>query len=215
MSNLGTPINIPPGAELQPQEIVSRWNEIGVAIERPAFVQFFSSYRESAFRWESFPSYKLAAEEALLRQYAANEPRPDMHFSAWENTLKGATDSGKRFIVTRLVPSDPNSYFDLEVDWSYGPFERAGQISRFILPGEASQEMQIMAKHDFWLFDDSTVVLMQYSPNGEPIGRRLALLADSPREVSYFVNFAGRILGGSIDLTTLHKLGWKRAPRGT
>lgn len=201
------------GTSLNASEIVSKWNEIGSALERPAFVQFFDTFRSSAFRWESFSSYKLAAEEPLLKQYAANETRPDAFYAGWERTIEAATSAGKNFLVSRLIPSSPSSYFDLEVDWSYTPFERVGQTSRFILPGQASEEMRLMARHDFWLFDDETVILMQYSDSGEPLGRRIATLTDNPEVVNYFINFSRRILNSSVDLITLKEIGWERAPR--
>lgn len=191
----------------------SKWDSIGSPIEGTEFSKLFRSFGSSAFRWESFPTYRVDAEDEEFKAYCNGAKESPVTFPDWEETIRTATSAGKSFLVVRVVPNAPEIYFDYEFDWAYKPFKAIGQETRFLRDMAPDSVAKGMLMHDFWLFDNERLVVMNYKPDGEYVGARMVNSRDNKEEVGFCRNFAQWAIRNSITLDNFETQGWQRATR--
>jgi hypothetical protein len=85
--------------------------------------------------------------------------------------VAGYRASGRSIGRVHVVRRPLSEYLRFEFDWYYTPHIRAGENIRILdLTDEPDPDLP---DHDFWLFDEATVVQMLYRPDGTQIGREL------------------------------------------
>lgn len=125
----------------------------------------------SAFRLELRQVYAMPDEQEDLAAFARGELPPlDYHYG-WLDTVAEAVTAGKTFRRVRVVTRPLSFYTRWEFVWGYDWNVKAGEDIRIldVTDGTGSQ----LPDHDFWLFDETTVVKLLYQPDGTQIGREL------------------------------------------
>jgi hypothetical protein len=139
------------------------------------FERLFSEFEKSAFRLETLPRYEIPLEAEMLREYeeGALTPGADL-MSPWCEVISTAVRAGKQMTRVRLLPQPLTLYVKCGIDWAYPRSYAAGEKVLFLVPDQVPPAILALSDHDFWLFDDTTLVLMEYGARGEFLGPRFA-----------------------------------------
>lgn len=127
-------------------------------------MEHLRSFRESVFRLEAIDHYTSDAEDEAMRRYFAGEvlaPEPPEEYDELVCAARTAGKSWRRVhAVTAATP-----YLRFEIDVYYWQNEADGEEIGIL---EHSDLAQVFGARppDFWLFDDSTVIDMQYDETG-------------------------------------------------
>jgi hypothetical protein len=142
-----------------------------VRLEGEAWSRYFRDFARSAFRLELHQVYTMPGEADELRRFRAGElPPPDYHYG-WLDTLAEARNNGKTMRRVRIVTRPLTDYTEYEFAWGFAYNVEAGEDIRILdLTDRAESDL---ADHDFWLFDETSVVKLLYRPDGTQIGREL------------------------------------------
>ncbi|MEV8015081.1 DUF6879 family protein [Streptomyces sp. NPDC086554] len=132
----------------------------------------FEGFRREAWRLESLPQYLMPQEADELSAFKAGS-RTDPHTVQNEYTdrlrrqaAEGRTQ-GRVHIVTRPL----SDYLRFEFSQYYAPHSLAGERIRILDVTDRTNPLE--GVQDFWMFDHSEVVLMNYHPDGRQISRKV------------------------------------------
>ncbi|MET8546320.1 DUF6879 family protein [Kitasatospora sp. NPDC004799] len=128
-------------------------------------------FSRSAFRLETLPAYKVAGEAEEIEDFLnGNRIDPVTYTSGWTERLLAHRAAGRTVQRVHLVTRPLSDYLRYEFMY-YEPHAKAGEDIRILdLTDRANPGLP---DQDFWTFDDSTVVLMNYEPDGTQIDRVL------------------------------------------
>ena len=143
-------------------------------LEGEAWSRYFRDFASSAFRLELHQIYTMPGEADELRRFQAGElPPADYHYG-WLDRMAEARRVGKNVRRVRVVRRPLTDYIRYEFAWGFVYNVEAGEDIRVL--DLTDQPGPDLPDHDFWMFDDTTVVKLLYRPDGTQIGREL--LAD-------------------------------------
>jgi hypothetical protein len=152
-------------------------------LEGDAWSHYFLNFASSAFRLELRQLYTMPDEAEDLAAFEQGQlPPPDYHYG-WLDTVAEAVKQGKTFRRVRIVTRPLSFYTKWEFVWGFACNVRAGEDIRIL---DATDQPQLdLPEHDFWLFDESTVVELLYNPDGTQIGRELVEHPDLDRYLAW------------------------------
>ncbi len=137
----------------------------------PDWRQAFDSFSHTAFRWEARQDYEDEAVGAFL----AGEPKPPMPGKErWCARVRAACAAGKVMSRAHGVSEPLTAYMRYELTWSYPPNVAAGEDIRI------APLSPMMPGRDFWLFDSSALLWLDYDGAGRLVS---AELDDDPASV--------------------------------
>jgi hypothetical protein len=124
--------------------------------------RLFASFRRSAFRLECLPAYDVTedAERESFRLWLAGE-RPQGQERGWPELVATAVAAGKSMRRVRMVETPLTEYQRFQFGWGYPANVAAGEAI-YILDHRPEGLLMV----DFWLFDDETVVVLEYDDAG-------------------------------------------------
>jgi hypothetical protein len=135
----------------------------------------------SVFRLEAKPEYKVPGEADLIAKWKKGEPDlgANAEWQKWVGSLKKAKAKKLQVKRVRVVPKTFTDYIRFEVAlWQKYSAKNGEQI--FFIGADAYKtiinECGFNSK-DFWLFDDTTLLIMNYGTAGQFIGE--ILIADN------------------------------------
>ncbi|MFJ5234750.1 DUF6879 family protein [Kitasatospora sp. NPDC088391] len=130
----------------------------------------FDSYQRDAFRFEAQPVYTMPREAENLARFLRAEPKPADHNAAWHRRVHGFVSSGRRIGRVRVVRQPLTDYQRYQFAWGIPGNIAAGEEIRIL--DVTGEEFEI-PQQDWWLFDDSSVVHLNFRPDGTQINREL------------------------------------------
>lgn len=142
----------------------------------------FQSARRSAFRLETLQYYAVAdeADAARRREFAAGRQLPARASKSESMRLvREAVASGTRVHRVHVVDLPPSDYIRYELavyPENIAAGEQVRLVDRAAHPGLADLAT------DFWLFDDSAVVWLRHSAEGDLVG---CDLGEDPADVRH------------------------------
>lgn len=163
-------------------------------LEPHEFGQFFSSFTTSAFRLETLDSYDVDEddEREAVKLFEMGEDLPDWYASrSWTGFVRDATAAGKSVERVHLLPNHLTNYLKFEIDWGYVTNERAGEriwLKHGSMPGVT----------DFWLFDNSRAIVMEYDRAGHFLG---GTLTDEQDDVEMYTRLREEALENALPLS--------------
>jgi len=135
-------------------------------VTAPDLASLFTSFRRSAFRLETLPAYLIDTEAESLRLFREGQPPPAWRAERpWLQTVSAARAAGKSMQRVRVIRGTMTEYVRFECEWGYPDNTRAGEDIR-VLALQPGDRLPDMPDHDFWLFDDSIAVVLQYDDAG-------------------------------------------------
>lgn len=132
--------------------------------------EFFDSMTRDSFRLETLPVYRVPQEEEAIRRFLAGEPVSREVTAAWTRRVRAYLDSGRRVAWVHALTRPLTPYLRFEFE-HYRHNVGAGEEVRILDLTE--REIPGLPKQDYWLFDDSRVVLMHYEEDGTQISREV------------------------------------------
>ena len=139
------------------------------------FGALFTAFRTEAFRLEMLPVYDVPEEAESYAAFKAGQPPPPHFNDEWSSFIASKVGQGAAMRRVRLVPNPMTDYFRFEAGWYYGVNAAAGEDIRFIsVDALAPILLTLPAVQDFWVFDRTQLVLMDYDEAGRFKGGRLA-----------------------------------------
>jgi hypothetical protein len=154
-----------------------------VRLESEAWSRYFRDFARSAFRLELHPIYTMPGEADELQRFRAGEKPPADYHYGWLDTVAEARRAGKTMRRVRVVHRPLTDYIQYEFEWGFVYNVAAGEDIR-VLDLTARPEPDL-PDHDFWLFDEATVVKLLYRPDGTQIGRELVEAPDVSAYLRY------------------------------
>lgn len=150
-------------------------------LDDPRFLAYFTDFQYSAWRLETLQEYKVAYEAGPFAYYQehgrlAPSLKPDV--SSWiTKVITPAVEDGRYIgrvhVIENLDPGAERPVFSEYINFefeSYKVNKAAGEDIRIIVtnPGMAVEDVYMpQYPYDFWLFDSSVLMEMNYSKSGE------------------------------------------------
>jgi hypothetical protein len=169
-------------------------SKIITSLASPEWAGLFTGFTRSAFRLEVLQhAADPDEEEAFARFLAGRDPEVDL--SWWVDLAKGHAAAGRSMCRVRVVIEPPSDYTRFE-------------LAHFPAMAEAGDDIRIIAvvpgiwpagvpRHDFWLFDDRDVWVLNYDDAGMFLS---AELRDDPRVIADHVCWRDVALRQSIPI---------------
>lgn len=156
---------------------------MGQRLTAEDFNHAFRYFKAEAFRLECQPVYVVDEEREMFQEFlTSKKPRPVTEYpfyAAWLGRVREAASHGRRLTRIRVLEEPPTAYQRWEI-WAAEHNIAAGETVRYIDRSRAL-EIGLPVADDWWLFDDTSVALMRFTPEGNPLGGEIltnpALLA--------------------------------------
>jgi hypothetical protein len=135
--------------------------------------ELFDSFQHEAFRWEAQPRYQIPEERADLAAWAAGHPRPldEIEFyRSWYDLVRAAAAAGRHVRRVQVLDTPPTDYQRWQL-WGARYSEAAGEVLRYLTRRQA--HTLGLPQHDWWLFDEAHLVVLEFTVGGHPAGGRL------------------------------------------
>ncbi|MFC1433260.1 DUF6879 family protein [Streptacidiphilus sp. N1-3] len=152
---------------------------------------YFRDYKRSAWRLEVQPTYTMPAEAESVARFLRGEPKPGAHNAAWHVTVGQAVAEGKTFGRVRVIREPLTDYIRYQSAWGIPGNIEAGEDIRVL---DLTRRTLDLPEQDFWMFDESVVVHLNYRPDGTQINRELI---ESP-DLSKYLRWRDLALAESI-----------------
>lgn len=128
----------------------------------------FREYARTAWRFECQPVYTIPREQPGLQTFLSGEPMPPGHNERWHSNVRGWIASGKSIGRVRTVRQPLTDYQRYQLAWGIPGNVEAGEDIRIL---DLTDDDLGLPNQDFWLFDDSIVVHLNFRGDGTLINR--------------------------------------------
>ncbi|MFJ1596844.1 DUF6879 family protein [Streptomyces sp. NPDC088261] len=132
---------------------------------------FFDGFQREAFRFECQPKYTMPNEAASLASFLRGEPKPADHNARWHARVRGYVGGGKWIGRVRVVRHPLTDYQRYQLAWGIPGNVAAGEDIRVLDATE--HDFGLPIDQDWWMFDRSRVVRLNYRPDGTQINREV------------------------------------------
>ena len=140
---------------------------------------YFRDFKASAWRLEVQPTYTMPRESENLARFLKGEAKPEGHNANWHATVRANIAAGRSIGRVRVVRRPLTEYQRYQLAWGTPGNIAAGEDIRILDLADAELDLP---SQDFWLFDEATVVHLNFRPDGTQINRELV---ESPDLSSY------------------------------
>ncbi|MEU9011101.1 DUF6879 family protein [Streptomyces sp. NPDC048479] len=141
-----------------------------VLLDGAEWKAYFRNFKRSAFRLEVHQVYTMPTEAETFRSFLAGESKPVDFNAIWHQTIRAQTSSGLTWTRAKLVGRPLTDYSRYLFGWGIPGNVEAGEDYRIVDVTEREVELP---NQDFWMFDETTVVHLNYRPDGTQINREL------------------------------------------
>ncbi|WP_329175177.1 DUF6879 family protein [Streptomyces sp. NBC_01477] len=128
----------------------------------------FTTFEREAFRLEILADYNVPSSADNLRAFLAGESKPEGYNAGWVETVRAAIDNGKRMYRVHIVSRPLTEYLRYELGWGYVTNMTGGE--EFFILDVTDRENPLGGVPDFWMFDETTPVVMRYDGTGAFVG---------------------------------------------
>ncbi|WP_237773117.1 MULTISPECIES: DUF6879 family protein [Streptomyces] len=131
----------------------------------------FRDFKHSAFRLEVHQTYTMPAEAETVRAFLAGEPMPEGFNASWHDLIRKHTAAGRRMTRAKIVRQPLTDYSRYLFEWCIPGNVAAGENYQTVDLTDGANPG--LPEQDFWLFDETTVVHLNYRDDGTQINREL------------------------------------------
>ncbi|MBB5117671.1 hypothetical protein AF335_03910 [Streptomyces eurocidicus] len=139
-------------------------------LDGEAWRAFFDRYEREAFRLETLSLYSMPGEQEEYERYRASGELIIPDDDPWLTRVRGFRNSGRWIGRVHVITRPLSDYLQYEFA-VYAHTAKAGEDIRIL--DLTDHPNPGLPEQDFWMFDNSTVVLMNYGPDGTQKGRDL------------------------------------------
>ncbi|MBH1935857.1 hypothetical protein I5Q34_16545 [Streptomyces sp. AV19] len=137
-------------------------------ISREEFEKHFTDFQREAFRLETLDDYSGSSDTECLRAFLAGESQPAHYNQEWADEVRANVQAGKRMYRVHVLCRPLTDYLRFELGWGYAKNAEAGE--EFFILDVTEQANPLAGVPDFWMFDEMSVVSMDYGENGKFVG---------------------------------------------
>jgi uncharacterized protein DUF6879 len=130
-------------------------------LDDKAWSRCWDDFKKSAWRMEVQQTYTIPGED--FAQFLAGEPEPQGHNDRWHDQIRRWAAVGKSINRVRLVRYPLSDYQRYIFSWGVPGNVAAGEDVRVL---DVTSDDFGIPDQDFWIFDDSTVVHLNFNPDG-------------------------------------------------
>lgn len=131
---------------------------------------FFDAFQHTAFRLETYPSYAVSSERDEYEGFLATGSLSIPDDDSWLTRVRHFRASGRWIGRVHVLRRPLTDYLRYELA-VYQYTASAGEDIRIL--DLTSQPNPGLPSQDFWLFDETSVVRMDYDNDGVQLGREL------------------------------------------
>lgn len=131
----------------------------------------FETYERSAFRMETHQIYTMPTEQPNIARFLAGEPKPDSHNASWHELVRANVAAGKTMQRLKIVKRPFTDYTRYLMSWGVPGNVKAGEDYRIL---DLTERNLGIPEQDYWIFDESKVVLLNFNADGTLIDRVFA-----------------------------------------
>lgn len=136
---------------------------------------FFDAFKQEAFRLETHPVYDVTSEHAEYEQFLATGELQIPDDDGWLTRVRRFSATGRWVGRVHVLSRPLTDYLRYEFA-VYHHTVRAGEDVRILDLTDRTDPG--LPNQDFWLFDESSVVRMDYDERGRQLGRELLEAVD-------------------------------------
>jgi uncharacterized protein DUF6879 len=149
-------------------------------LDDEAWERCWDDFKRSAWRLETQQTYTMPDEQKDLARFLAGEPEErDAEYEEWYNQIRSWAAVGKSISRVRLVRRPLTDYQRYIFAWGVPANVDAGENVRVL---DITDEDFGLPAQDFWIFDDSIVVHLNFNADGTLINHELI---DEPDMAKY------------------------------
>ncbi|MEV5979314.1 DUF6879 family protein [Streptomyces sp. NPDC052114] len=142
-----------------------------ILLDGEEWQSYFRDFKRSAFRLEVHQTYTMPAEAETVRAFLAGEPMPEDFNASWHDLIRDHAVAGRRMTRAKIVRQPLTDYSRYLFEWCIPGNVAAGENYQIVdLTDGPNPELP---EQDFWLFDETTVVHLNYRADGTQINREL------------------------------------------
>lgn len=139
----------------------------------------FDAYERDAWRFEAQPVYTVPREAENVARFLRGEPKPADHNARWHERVRGYVASGRTIGRVRVVRQPLTGYQRYQFAWGIPGNIAAGEDIRVLDVSEDDYGLPLSGT-DWWMFDESRVVHLNFRVDGTQINRELFTGDTSP-----------------------------------
>ena len=124
-------------------------------------LKYFNSFQKCAFRVKILQKYNVDEEKQAYQYFQQYNKLPDGFWKDWHNIIQQAKIRGAIIQRVHLIKVPITSYISFELEFYKKSLDKWEKI--FYIPLD---ECSIKVESDFWIFDDSIVLKMNYDEYG-------------------------------------------------
>ncbi|WP_341273197.1 DUF6879 family protein [Herbihabitans rhizosphaerae] len=128
------------------------------------------AFKKSAFRFETLPHYAGESERAGLALFLSGAEKPADHNERTHETMRRLAAEGKKVQKVKVVSRPYTDYTRYALEWSIPGSVAAGWEHRIL---DVTDRNVDLPTFDYWLYDDSKVVVVNYDDDGVPVDAEL------------------------------------------
>ncbi|MET9916659.1 DUF6879 family protein [Streptomyces sp. NPDC006435] len=132
----------------------------------------FDAYEREAWRFEAQPAYTMPKESENVARFLRGEPKPVDHNARWHERVRGFIASGRTIGRVRIVRQPLTAYQRYQFAWGIPGNIEAGENIR-VLDVTQSDYGLPLSETDWWMFDESKIVHLNFRSDGTQINREL------------------------------------------
>ncbi|MGH3713754.1 MAG: DUF6879 family protein [Micromonosporaceae bacterium] len=133
-----------------------------------AWERFFDSFEHDAFRLETLPAYAVDNERAEFAHFLATGELNILDDDPWLRRIRRCRNTGRSIARVHVVEQPLTDYLRYEFAAYHRNVAAGEEVSILDLTGQPNPGLP---RQDFWLFDESRVVLMDYDADGRQLVR--------------------------------------------
>ncbi|MFD4573456.1 DUF6879 family protein [Streptomyces sp. NPDC058417] len=132
----------------------------------------FDTFQHDAWRFETQPTYTMPREAENVARFLRGEDKPAEHNAKWHLRVKGYLEAGRKIGRVRVVRRPLTDYQRYQFAWGIPGNVAAGEDIRILDVTHDDYGLPVEGQ-DWWMFDDSTLVHLNFRPDGTQIGREI------------------------------------------
>ncbi|MFJ7588814.1 DUF6879 family protein [Streptomyces sp. NPDC097617] len=130
--------------------------------------ELFDTFEQEAFRLEMLDDYSKSGNTQAYEAFLDDEPQPADYNEDWVSELLSHTSRGKRIYRVHILSRPLTSYLRFELGWGYQKNATGGE--EFFILDVTGKPNPLEGVPDFWLMDNATPGVMNYSGDGSFLG---------------------------------------------
>lgn len=131
----------------------------------------FTEIKQEAWRLETLPQYLVPQEADEFAAFRKGRPLSPHSASSYTERVSRQRAEGKHNGRVHIVTQPLSDYLRFEFSRYYEPHVQAGDDIRILDVTDRPNPLE--EARDFWMFDRTEVVLMNYEPDGTQVNREV------------------------------------------